>query len=143
MRLALAFALCVVAGGCFTGGDRDEGDCVRDADCDGECTRTNECVEAGTSIRVEVAWTIAGAPASDDSCAPFAELEILFYQDEVEVTNYVPIPCRIGRSTYDKMPPRLDRVELVAYDESGRTVDSQSAALEPTGTTTVAFDLQP
>ena len=146
MRFAFAFTACLAAAGCLRGGDRDSDDdweCVRDADCDGECTRTNECVEAGTAIRVEVSWTIAGAATTEESCAPIGELEVFFYEGEVEATNYVPIPCAIGSSTYDKMPPRLDRVELVAYGEGGDVLAAESADLEPTGTTTVLFDLQP
>ncbi len=135
-------ALCVAAAGCLRGGGSD-GECVTDDDCDGECTRTNECVAAGTAIRVEVDWTIAGAPPSDESCAPFGELEVLFDEADEEVTSYAPIPCAIARSTYDKMPPRIDRVEMIAYGEDGEVRDSQSAPVEPTGTTTVTFDLQP
>ena len=116
---------------------------MRDADCDGECTRTNECVEAGTSIRVEVAWTINGAAPGEETCAPIAELEVLFYQGDEEGPTYAPIPCPIGSSTYDKMPPRLDRVVMIAWGEGGEIVDEESAAVEPTGTTAVTFDLAP
>ena len=144
MKALLCLAVWLGAGGCFSA-DRDDGRCETDADCDGECARTNECVEAGTTIRVELAWTIAGEPAVDETCAPIAELEVLFHDGggEQEPTSYSPIPCRLGRSTYDKMPPRLDRIELIAYDQGGGILDSGSGPLEPTGTTTVSFDLVP
>jgi hypothetical protein len=146
VKAALALALCVAAAGCLRDGGRDgegDGECARDDDCDGECTRTHECVEAGTAIRVEVEWTIAGAAASETSCGSIGELEVIFYELDEEVTNYVPIPCPIGSSTYDKMPPRIDRVEMLAYGDGGDILDSQSADVEPTGTTAVTFDLQP
>lgn len=149
VKPALALALCVAAvaaAGCLRDGGRDgegDGECARDADCDGECTRTNECVEAGTAIRVEVEWTIAGVAPSEESCAPIGELEVIFYEADEEVTNYAPIPCLIGSSTYDKMPPRIDRVEMLAYSDDGDILDTRSADVEPTGTTAVTFDVQP
>jgi len=143
---ALRLFVCLAATGCLKGGDRDSEDdweCVRDTDCDGECTRTNECVEAGTSIRVEVEWTINGAAPSEETCAPIGELEVLFYQGDEEGPTYAPIPCPIGSSTYDKMPPRLDRVEMLVYGDGGDVVDQQSAPVDSTGTTAVTFDLEP
>jgi hypothetical protein len=146
VKPAVALLLVLAATGCLRDGDResdDDWECVRDADCEGECTRTNECVEAGTSIRVEVTWTVAGAAPSEESCAPFGELEVLFYEGSEEGPTYAPIPCPIGSSTYDKMPPRLDRVEMLAYGEGGDILDEKSADIEPTGITAVSFDLQP
>lgn len=143
MRLAAALVLSLTTG-CLRGGDRasdDDWECVRDADCDGECTRTNECIEAGTAIRVEVAWTVAGAAAAEASCAPIGELEVVFFAGEEEAESYAPIPCPIGRSTYDKMPPWLDRVEMIAYGADGGVVDDQSASVAPSGTTAITFDL--
>ena len=142
MKNALALALCLAAAGCFSRGESDE--CQTDADCaDGdECTRVGECVAAGSAIRVELSWTIAGAAPSAEACVAFDSLEVVFYEGELEASSYAPIPCDLARSTYDKMPARLDRVELIAY-QAGGIADSQTASLEPTGTTTVTFDLQP
>lgn len=142
MKTALALAVSLAAGGCFSGGDEVEL-CQTDADCDGECSRINECVEAGSAIRVELSWTVAGAAPSEENCAPFEALEVFFYDGEDEASSYAPIPCTLARSTYDKMPPRLDRIDLAAYGSGGVIVDSQNALLEPTGTTTVTFHLQP
>jgi hypothetical protein len=142
VKSVLALALCLASGACSSGGEEVDA-CETDADCDGECSRINECVEAGSAIRVELAWTVAGEPPSDESCAPFEALEVFFYDGGREATSYAPIPCTLSRSTYDKMPPRLDRIDLAAYGSGGVILDSQSAELEPTGTTTVTFDLQP
>ena len=142
VKTALALVLCLTAGGCFSRGQEVD-ECQTDADCDGECSRINECVEAGTAIRVELAWTVAGAPATDETCAPFEALEVFFYDGEREASSYAPIPCNLARTTYDKMPPRLDRIDLAAYGSGGAILDSHTASLEPTGTTTVTFDLQP
>ncbi len=147
VRFALALPLPLVvlaAGGCFTAGSgRDE--CGGDGDCSGgdECTRTGECIEGGTAIRVVVEWTIAGAPPSEASCAPFAELGVLFYEGEREDASYDPIPCAIARTVYDKMPPRLTRLELYGFDEGGGIIDSGGGSLESSGETVVAVDLEP
>lgn len=130
----------ILVGGCFAGRGSL---CEEDADCAGECTRTGECVEAGSSIRVVVAWTVNGLAPSEEACASLGDLGVVFYDGGQEARSYYPIPCPIGRSTYDKMPPRLDRVELVAEDPSGRTVDRAERDLAPTGETVVEIDLRP
>ena len=137
VKLALALVV-LAASGCFTGGSAE---CAGDGDCagDDECARTGECVAAGEAIEVVVEWTIAGAAPTADSCAPAGDLEVVFYEGDTEATSYAPIPCTLGRTTYDKMPPRLDRVELFAHDERGGVLDSDSSAID--GTTTVAMDL--
>jgi hypothetical protein len=44
---------------------------------------------------------------------------------------------------YDKMPPRLTSVEVIAYDAQGHEADSESADLQPSGESDVSVDLQP
>lgn len=140
----LALGLVLAAGGCFSRST----DCEADHDCDGEgvCTRTGDCVAAGTAIAVAVEWTVGGAAPSEASCAPLAELEVVFYADQHEATSYAPVPCSLGRTNYDKMPPWLDQVELIAYDGDGRIVASGKADIAPTAgaaAVTVAIDLAP
>lgn len=135
VKLALSLAA-LAASGCFSASSRE---CQSDGDCAGVCARTGECVAAGEAIEVVVEWTIDGAAATAESCAPAAELEVVFYAGEEEATSYAPVPCMLGRTTYDKMPPRLDRVELFAYDDGGAVIASDSGAIA--GTTTVALDL--
>lgn len=140
VKLALALVV-LAASGCFTGGSAE---CASDGDCagDDECARTGECVAAGEAIEVVVEWTIEGAAPTADSCAPAGDLEVVFYEGDTEATSYAPIPCTLGRTTYDKMPPRLDRVELFAYDDRGAVLDSGSGPLESTGSSTVTIDLE-
>ena len=137
VRLALALAALLLAG-CLSGSSRE---CASDADCDEVCARTGECIAADSAIEVVVEWTMAGAAPSDASCQPVAELEAIFYAGQEEATSFAPIPCTLGRTTYDKMPSRLDRVELIAHDDRGAVLDSGSGSIEPTGTTTVTIDL--
>lgn len=142
MKSVLALALGLAAAGCFSRSAPEE--CVGDTDCGGdECARTGECIESGTAIRVVVEWTIAGGAPSEESCAPISELGVLFYDGDREDASYIPIPCSIARTVYDKMPPRLTRVELFAYDDAGGVIDSGGGMLESSGETVIAVDLQP
>lgn len=137
VKLALPLAALGLSG-CLSGSSRE---CQADADCAGGdvCARTGECVAAGDAIEVVVEWTVGGAAPSAASCAPAAALEVIFYAGEEEATSYAPVPCTLGRTTYDKMPPRLDRVELLAHDDGGAVIASDSGAID--GTTTVSLDL--
>jgi hypothetical protein len=139
VKLALAALAALAASGCLSGGSAE---CASDGECAGGdvCARTGECVPAGGAIEVVVEWTVGGAAPDADRCAPVAELEVVFYDGREEATSYAPVPCTLGRTTYDKMPPRLDRVELFAYDDRGAVLDSDSAAID--GTTTVSVDLE-
>lgn len=123
-------------------------ECVADADCasDGECTRTGECVPDGGALRVVVRWTIAGqapSPPRPEPCSPIGELEIEFRDPGGDPEDYRPVPCDLGRATYDKMPPRFESVEVVAYDPAGERLASSEAALEPRGESDVVVDLVP
>jgi hypothetical protein len=130
----------LAAAGCFSGGSAE---CASDGDCAGGdvCARTGECVSAGEAIEVVVEWTVGGSAPTADSCAPASDLEVVFYDGEEEATSYAPVPCTLGRTTYDKMPPRLDRVQLVAYDDGGSVLDIDEADIAPSGTTTASLDL--
>jgi hypothetical protein len=139
LLLAPAFA----ASGCFGGRH-----CVDDSECasDSECTRTGECVALGSALRVVLRWTVDGAaptPSAPEPCAGISELEILFHDASGDIENYRPVPCPLGRATYDKMPPRFRSVELVAYDDSGFEIDSVEEPLSATGATDVLIDLHP
>jgi hypothetical protein len=133
--------------GCLAGGLADEGEsCVSDVDCasDGECTRTGECVPDGRALFVIVRWTVDGdAPSPSESrpCDQFDELEIRFHDPDGEPLAYRPVPCELGQAVYDKMPPRFESVELVAYDPGGEVVASAEAELGSAGETTVELDL--
>ncbi len=129
--------------GCLAG----EGEqCASDVDCsdDGECTRLGECVADGAALRVVVRWTVGGqapTPAAPQPCAPFGELEIVFHDPGEENTSFRPVPCELGQTVYDKMPPRFESVEVVAYDPSGDMVDAVEEPLAATGETSVLVDL--
>jgi hypothetical protein len=144
-RPAIAVLLALVPSACLAG----EGEpCARDADCsaDGECTRTGECVADGAALRVAVRWTVAGqapTPAAPQPCAPLGELEVAFHDPGGDTASYRPVPCDLGQVTYDKMPPRFDSVEVLAYDRSGDTVDSVEQPLADSGQTSLLWDLSP
>jgi hypothetical protein len=130
--------------GCLAGGLADEGEsCVSDVDCesDGECTRTGECVPDGRALFIIVRWTVDGGTSEPESCDEFGELEIRFHDPDGEPLAYRPVPCELGQAVYDKMPPRFQSVELVAYDPGGDEVDSAEAELGSEGETTVELDL--
>jgi hypothetical protein len=122
--------------------------CTTDADCsrDGECTRTSECVPDGTAVRVTVRWTVAGqapSPSRPEPCAGVGELEILFHDPGAGEENYRPVPCALGQSLYDKMPPRFESVEVVAYDPSGEVLDSAEEPLAAGDESDILVDLSP
>jgi hypothetical protein len=131
--------------GCLSG----EGEsCVSDVDCasDGECTRTGECVADGAAVRIVVRWTVAGdapTPSEPGPCAAFGELEIRFHEPDGEPLAYRPVPCELGQAVYDKMPPRFQSVEVVAYDPAGDVVDSVEEPLAESGPSDLEFDLSP
>lgn len=143
--LALLVASWVAAPGCLLGA-RDR--CMTDGDCAGgeECTRTAECVTEGTALRVVLRWTVAGeapTPAAPAPCDGIEELEVVFRGAEAEPERYRPVPCELGQAVYDKMPPRFDRIEVIAYDAAGGPLDSRVEALEPRGESDVLVDLAP
>ena len=142
----LALALLGAAPACLAG----EGEqCSTDADCsdDGECARTGECVADGATLRVVVRWTVAGqapTPSAPQPCAPVGELEIRFHDPGQESVGYRPVPCALGQAVYDKMPPRFESVEVVAYDPSGdQVLDTVEEPLAASGETSVLVDLAP
>ena len=144
-RLLPPLALLLAAQpGCLTG----SGPCATDGDCGGgdECTRTGECVASGTALRVVVRWTVGGeapSPSRPEACAALGELEVVLHDPGGEPEDYRPVPCALGQVVYDKMPPRFESVEVLAYSASGRVVDSAEEPLEPTGESSVQVDLEP
>ena len=138
------FAVLVAGPGCFSSRDQ----CSSDEECEGggECTRTGECVADGTALRVVVRWTVDGrapTPASPEPCDRVGELEVIFRDPGSDPENYRPVPCNLGQTVYDKMPPRFEAVEVVAYAPSGRFLDSAEAPLAASGETDVQLDLTP
>ena len=142
---ALVALLLLAPPGCLAG----EGEqCSTDADCadDGECTRTGECVPDGAAVRVSVQWTVGGqtpTPAAPQPCEPFGDLEIVFHDPGEETTSYRPVPCELGQAVYDKMPPRFESVEVVAYDPAGDMVDAVEEPLSAGAESAVQVDLTP
>jgi hypothetical protein len=144
-RQSLVVLLVLASPGCLAG----EGEqCSTDADCadDGECTRTGECVPDGAAVRVSVQWTVGGqtpTPAAPEPCEPLGDLEIVFHDPGEEATSYRPVPCELGQAVYDKMPPRFESVEVVAYDPAGAMVDAVEEPLSAGSESSVQVDLTP
>lgn len=141
--MALALSACLSAPG-----DGLSGECVRDSQCGGQvCTRTGECVAESNIIDVTVNWTINGAavsPTSDAPCSTIDDLSVTFvdYSGGRQNIEYSPVPCNLGRITYDKMPGRLDAVRLTAWDFSGYALDEVERSLQ-LGINSVDVDLRP
>ena len=145
MKAAGAALLLLVAApaGCLTGSG---GECSSDGDCaaGGVCTRTDECVPAGSAIRVVVRWTVNGqAPTTSrpEPCAEVGELEVIFRDPGGRPESYRPVPCDLGQTVYDKMPPRFESVEVRAMDRSGDLLASAREDLASRGETAVQVDL--
>ena|GEM_PF-2702601 len=145
MRILLV-AISLLASACFSA--QDAGECNTDSQCgDGfSCTRTAECVEIARLSSTRLTWTINGitpSPADSTACNGIGELEVDF-DDSLNGlgTGFAPVPCANGQVYYDKMPPRFDSVTLVAKDNAGRRLTSESAVLRE-GENVVALDLRP
>jgi hypothetical protein len=142
--------LLVVLVGCTwsSGGDGDPVDhpidvgrgdhgCRVDRDCSGGgvCTRTGSCQPASQVFAVHVNWTVKGAPASEETCAPSPDLQINFGVDEANALfGFSPVPCVEGKFTVDKLPTNYTTVRL----RHGSTW--QTAAIDPM-TGDAVFDL--
>jgi len=146
VRVVATFAL-LLCSACFTVSDGDT-ECSIDDHCGAgfSCTRTLECEPTSTLSSTRLNWTVDGiAPTINDgsACAGIAELEVVFDDGFNQLsTHYAPVPCEIGQAFYDKMPSRFDLVILVAKDNAGRRIDSQSASIR-TGENVVDLDLRP
>ncbi|MEM9490690.1 MAG: hypothetical protein AAGC55_16200 [Myxococcota bacterium] len=119
---------------------RDE--CSSDADCGGECVRTGECVAPGTAVAYRINWTIDGQPASDEACLAIAELSVTLQDSrQGDEVIYRPVTCSIGTFFFDRMPPRLDRVQVIAHGDGRLQLDRQTASLVAGGEVTVDLRL--
>ncbi len=139
MRMLLPVLTAAAAAGCFPVAN----ECDVDSDCEtGSCTRTHECVD-GTLVDARLRWTIAGAPASETSCAGIDHLSIAFAEAGTgDRRSYSPVPCALGMATYDKMPPRYDTVAINAHADDDRVLASATAGLQP-GVNMLELDLIP
>jgi hypothetical protein len=129
-------------GGGFSGGGGGnvEPGCHSDDDCGGDtvCARDGECLPAADVRHISVTWTIAGAAASDTTCADEPNLEISF-TDELDVDDgdgfgFAPVPCNEGKFSVDKMPTHLNAAEL--GNEDGDT-DAASGSFDGSGNLTL------
>lgn len=128
LRCVCAAGLAGMLAGCVLGGAR----CDSDADCDGAlCARNGEC--AGAVVFVRALWTVDGQPPTEARCAPHPWLSVTFEDDGYDRLTYEPIRCTLGQITFDRMPGRYDRVELVARDAEGAIVTRHRSAIEPPG----------
>lgn len=138
-RLAPAVLL---AAGCLQASDVGL-PCRFDADCEGECARGDVCIEAGSGRAVTLRWTVVGSapsPVEPEACAGIAALDISFRGGGDELTYY-PVPCELGQSHFDVLPPWLDRAVVTAFDAGGVAVDQRWASLGDAAE--IAVDLAP
>ena len=110
--------------------------CEVDADCGGglSCARTGEC--AAGLVSVAISWTVAGQPASEAACADIASLAVTFVDAEAGATGqvaevvYQPVSCPLGQIFFDRMPQRLDQVDVDARGTDSRLVQVASIPLQ-------------
>lgn len=127
MRLGLAT---IIAGmipslaACFT--SAGNGDCLSDRDC-GElvCTRVGDCASAGAVYALRIEWTVHGLTTDDAAaCADVGELELAIEDPTTGDIHAVrPVPCEVGRFTFDKLPLSFTEVTLTAYDPAGELLE--------------------
>lgn len=137
-----ALAACLLAGGALAGCvllAPAGAPCEVDADCgDGlACARNGECAAGLRSVYI--GWTVAGQPAGEAACADIASLAVTFADAEAEAGGlaaeivYQPVPCALGQIRFDRMPDRLDRVDIDTRGSDGRTSQVASVPLQQPG----------
>ena len=147
--IACALASFLV-GGCFQTssgpGGSDGVECVTDDHCPEVCTHTGECVAESNVVDVRIEWTVNGdsvSPTSDAACAGVNMLSVRFVDRRVSPDIvYRPVPCNLGLITYNKMPGRLDSVELSAWDDRDRELARVTSPLT-IGDNRIEMNLQP
>jgi hypothetical protein len=142
-------ALALLATGCLSAeGDGLSNECVRDGQCGTlVCANTGECVAESNIINVTINWTVNGeavSPQSDRPCASVDEFSVKFLDlgGGGQNVEYSPVPCNLGRITYNKMPGRFDAVRVTAWSFSGYSLDEAQASLQ-LGQNTIDLDLRP
>ena len=94
--------------------------CHADADCGSQvCARNGECMAASAVHVVHVNWTVGDDAASDASCTSAPKLSITFSSNLGDEFGFAPVPCNAGRYTIDKMPMRINNVQLARQYEYG------------------------
>jgi hypothetical protein len=120
------------------------GDCEADSDCGGEvCANDRQCLPPDRVIRVQVQWTIGGLPVSpadgnDGPCAiaGITELSVDFRDSDGdgpatdEGLGFRPVPCDLGRITYDRMPEWYDLLVLTAYGADGQLASVEAPIVD-------------
>jgi hypothetical protein len=106
--------------GCAAPERRDPfGDCEFDSECFPEevCARNDECMPPDRVRVARVTWTVAGAAASDTTCATIPDLLLWFRNpSSADKFGFEPVPCHAGLFTVDKAPLYYDRVSLGVRD---------------------------
>jgi hypothetical protein len=106
--------------------DRDHHDdrpsCSTDADCHGGggdvCGPPGVCLAPDEIRSVEIAWTIAGKPADESTCAKIPELELAFRaaagcrEDKGEALTFSPVHCVSGRFVMDRLPWKYEQAGI-------------------------------
>lgn len=136
MRAALAAAVLASASaaGCFTAAS--DADCLSDRDCgDLICTRTGDCASAGAIYALRVEWTVHGQTVDQaGACSDVGELELAVADPSTGDQHTVrPVPCAVGRFSYDKLPLGFTDVTLTAYAPGGAFLDSRRATAVGSG----------
>jgi hypothetical protein len=147
LRAVVIAGSVVALSGCLSA-DSSVATCRIDDHCaaDESCTRTGECA-AGSLIEARIAWTVGGRQVSADApeaCeqAGIASLSVSFADSGADDTTYQPISCPQGAIVFDRMPPRFDRLLLLAVDDRGDVIARASAPLAQ-GVNEIALDLAP
>ncbi len=136
----------LLAAGCFQS-IPESSECVSDGDCGfGICTRVGECVDESNVVEARITWTVNGSavsPSNDAACVGVDMLSVHFidFRAEPDIV-YAPVPCNLGQIIYDRMPGRLDQVQLTAWDDRDRILDAVASPLT-VGRNVIEMNLRP
>ncbi|MBA3462448.1 MAG: hypothetical protein H0T46_20975 [Deltaproteobacteria bacterium] len=101
--------------------DDDRQSCSTDSDCGrGDlCGPPGVCLAPDEVRSVEIAWTIAGKPAGESTCAAIPELDLAFRaggegcrKHKGDALTFSPVRCVSGKFVMDRLPWQYDSVSL-------------------------------
>jgi hypothetical protein len=108
----LVAVLVLACAGCPRSGQG--GDCEYNDECTPDvCGRDHACTAASNVREVTVTWTVHGADANVQTCAPKPDMTLTFVGDTIgDELGFEPVPCATGMFFVDRLPKRFHSVDL-------------------------------